>query len=166
MELKIIYFLSGVLGASMLTTLSVPQTIIVPVPEITISSSQVPQKNNSFPFLPGKLALSETQQERITKVNWEVNFQIDEILTIEQQKEFKNALNLGLRPSSALNTISISQEQKKRILDVFNFAQQQIENILTPEQLDYIQKQQPNRFNNKQPNSHDVILQFNPRRTA
>jgi hypothetical protein len=59
MELKIMYFFSGAIGASLLTILSVPKIIIVPVPQITISSSQVPHQDNSLLSLPGKLALSD-----------------------------------------------------------------------------------------------------------
>jgi hypothetical protein len=142
MELKIIYLLSGAILASILTTLSAPHKIFVPVSQITISSIQVPHQDNSLPSLPGKLALSQAQQEQIIKIKWEANVRAYQILNIEQQKELKNALERGLHLSLALNVISISTEQKNKLLNVFHFAQEQIKKILTPEQLDYIQQLQ------------------------
>lgn len=153
MELKVIYLLSGVVGATVLATLPVSQAILVLHPQASISSPQVPHRDNTMPSLPGNLALSEAQKEQITKLNWGINFQIDKILSVEQQKEFKNALDRGLHISSALKVISISQKQRHEILNVFNSAEEQIEKILTPEQLDYIDRQQKNQFNNIQPNN-------------
>jgi hypothetical protein len=153
MELKIIYLLSGAIGASILTTLSAPHKIFVPVSQITISSIQVPHQDNSLPSLPGKLALSQAQQEQIIKIKWGANVRAYQILNIEQQKELKNALERGLHLSLALNVISISTEQKNKLLNIFHFAQEQIKKILTPEQLDYIQQLQKNQFNNTQPHN-------------
>jgi hypothetical protein len=160
MELKIIYLLSGAILANILTTLSAPHKIFVPVSQITISSIQVPHQDNSLPSLPGKLALSQAQQEQIIKIKWEANVRAYQILNIEQQKELKNALERGLHLSLALNVISISTEQKNKLLNVFHFAQEQIKKILTPEQLDYIQQLQKNQFNNTQPDNFGLNREF------
>lgn len=170
MELKIISLLLVAMVTSGLRIFS-----IVSVPQITASSSNVPHQNNSIPSLPGKLALSETQKKQILAINWTINGKIDEILTVQQQKDFDAALARGQNVSIALNSLSLSIDQKNQLQQVFHWAQKQLENILNPEQLDYIQQQQQNRNHNPQPSNfqlkledkkYDVILHLTPRTTA
>jgi hypothetical protein len=163
MKLRVIYLLSGVVGVAVLLMLPVTQTVLVLDlhPQTSISSPHVPHLDNTMPSLPRKLALSEAQKEQITKLNWGINFEIDKILNIEQQKEFKNALDQDLRISSVLEVISISKEQRNKILNLFHFAQRQVKQILSPEQIDYIDQQQKNQLKNKQPKNLELNRKLN-----
>lgn len=140
MKLKVIFLLSGAIGASIFTIVSLPHTMILPIPKITVYLSKASNQDKSIPSVQSKLALNEAQQEKVAKVHWEIDFIIGEILTIEQHEEYKAALNRGLPIFTAINSISISEEQRNELLSAFSSAQTEIEKILTPKQLDYIQK--------------------------
>ena len=113
---------------------------------------------HSIPSLPGKLALNETQKENILKINLAFNQKIHEILTLEQLQQFTAALTGGLTLLPALNTLSLTGEQKNKLRMALISAQQQIEQVLTPEQLEYVRQQQENQYNNQPPSNLKLQL--------
>lgn len=114
MELKLISLLSGAIGGSILTMVSLPPTALFPVTEIVIISVlEITHQVSEIPPLPGTLALNQVEQEQIAQVNLNINSQVGEILTIEQQKEFKTVLDRDLCISTALDSISTYEQPKK-----------------------------------------------------
>ena len=123
MELKIISLLLVAMVTSGLRIFS-----IVSVPQITASSSNVPHHNNSIPSLPGKLALSETQKKQIFAINWTINGKIDEILTVQQQKDFDAHPEEKLKLQDLENYIhSLNREQAQDI--IFRAIRSQMQNF-------------------------------------
>jgi hypothetical protein len=96
----------------------------------------------SIPSLPGKLALNPSQKDNILKINLTFNRSIYQILTVKQLQQFSLAMSDGLPLFPALNTLSLTCEQEKKIWLALGMAQGQIQGVLTPEQLEYVKRKQ------------------------
>ena len=101
--------------------------------------------DRSLPSLPGKLALNKIQKENILKINQVFNQKIQTILTLEQLQKFSAALANGLTLLPALNTLSLTKEQKSELQLALKSAQRQVEQVLTPEQLQYVRERMKER---------------------
>ena len=106
----------------------------------------------SIPSLPGEFALNRTQQENIVLINRELSREIKSILTPKQLENFTATLSEGLSLRLALQNLSLSPQQSEQLRQALKSAQIKIQQVLTPEQLDYI-KQHQQRHRQQQNNS-------------
>ena len=97
--------------------------------------------NNSVPTLPGNLALSNTQQQKILEINQILSQEIQAILTQEQIQKLALGVSRGLALLPALNKLTLAQEQKKQLQTAIYSALTQMHRVLTPRQLKYIRQQ-------------------------
>lgn len=107
---------------------------------------QPPSVEQSIPSLPGKLALSKSQQENIVSINRELSQQIKQILTDEQLKQFLATMDRGFTLKFALQELALSPEQSNQLGTIIRSARKEIEQVLTPEQLDYIIQQKTSKL--------------------
>ncbi len=150
MQQKLIFLLASAFGFTALAAhVFLPAYISY---QATLLRQKPPSTDRSIPSLPGKLALNATQKESIVQINRAFNHKIHEILTTEQLQQFTAAFNSGLTLLTALNNLSLTDEQKNQLRMALRSAQSQVEKLLTPEQLEYIRQQYENRYNNQQPN--------------
>ena len=85
-------------------------------------------------------------------INRELSREIKSILTPKQLENFTATLSEGLSLRLALQNLSLSPQQSEQLRQALKSAQIKIQQVLTPEQLDYI-KQHQQRHRQQQNNS-------------
>ena len=104
----------------------------------TVPRQQSLTIDRPLPSLPGELALDEIQKENILKINQVFDQKIHQILSLEQLQQFTAAIANGLGLLPALDTLSLTTKQKSELRLALKSAQSQVEQVLTPEQLEYV----------------------------
>ncbi|MGD1921197.1 MAG: hypothetical protein ACFCAD_21305 [Pleurocapsa sp.] len=107
----------------------------------TVNRLDFSSMDNSVPLFPKNLALNETQEYSIIKINQEISQEIQRILPPEQLQQFTSRLANGIALHFALSNLSLADKQKNKLWVILDSAQSQIEQVLTPEQLEYIRQQ-------------------------
>ena len=131
---QLIALLALVIGFTVLTVYLRQRAVAIVLQDRPLTVKQ------SIPSLPGKLALDETQKENIISINRNLSQQIQSILTLEQLQYFTAIVSQGLNLQSALQDLPLTSEQADRLQLAVNSAHQQIEQVLTPEQIEYIRR--------------------------
>ena len=66
-------------------------------------------------------------------------------MTSKQLENFTSTLSEGLSLKLALQNLSLSPQQSEQLRQALKSAQSKIQQVLTPEQLEYIKQQQQKR---------------------
>ncbi|WP_019505603.1 hypothetical protein [Pleurocapsa sp. PCC 7319] len=144
MQLKLVSLIALVFGTTFVTAHIASSGYIVQPTIATVSrqSPAPPRVDHSIPSLPGKLALNESQQKSIVQINRKFTHKIHEILTVRQLQQFRTSLARGLTLHPALNTLSLTSKQQNKLRIALQLAQRQIQQVLTPAQLQYIKQRE------------------------
>ncbi len=111
-----------------------------PKPAPAPSNQQNPQ--------PQGIQLSKPQRDKIEAIRTNARQQIEKIFTEQQRRQVKAGLEAGQSPQQVFSSVKFTPDQQKKIREVMQSSQAQIEAQLTPaqkQQLEQIRKQMVQR---------------------
>ncbi|MEM9541621.1 MAG: P pilus assembly/Cpx signaling pathway, periplasmic inhibitor/zinc-resistance associated protein [Cyanobacteria bacterium P01_E01_bin.42] len=98
------------------------------------------------PDLAAALGLSETQQTQLEELRAEMRSEMDDVLTAEQKAALENARSEGQRPGrGAMRSLNLTQAQRQQMRSLREDFQDDLEDILTDEQVQRLQEMRQSR---------------------
>jgi periplasmic protein CpxP/Spy len=114
---------------------------------LVIAQNQKPtpgQQNSQ----PQGIQLSKPQRDKIEAIRTNARQQIEKIFTEPQRRQVRAGLEAGQSPQQVFSSVKFTPDQQKKIREVMQSSQAQIEAQLTPaqkQQLEQIRKQMVQR---------------------
>ena len=99
----------------------------------TAAQAQTTSITQLFPALSG-ISLTQEQQTQLEQLSQQTLPELENVLTPEQQTEFRAAVEEGKGVRVALLSLKLSAEQNKQLRSIFQSARTQITKTLTPQQ--------------------------------
>jgi len=99
-------------------------------------------------YLPPALAevqLTPSQQTQLERLKEQTQSQLDNLLTSNQQTQFKNALSQGSDIRSAVQSLNLPLKKRRQMQKIFQTMRSQLDTILTAEQKQQIQRKRSER---------------------